>query len=149
MESLHQKMASLPGLSKSRRAFMAKIFSTMLCLRGKANYMNLSRYADCNEKTIRRNAQKSFPFEALNMQLASKSLGKTCILAMDATFVHKSGKKTYSLDRFWSGCTSRVERGLEVSVLALVDEQRQAMALNAQQTPVLPNGLGNDWQTPP
>jgi len=96
--------------------------------------MNLSRYADCNEKTIRRNAQKSFPFEALNMQLASKFLGKTCILAMDATFVHKSGKKTYGLDRFWSGCTSRVERGLEVSVLALVDEQRQAMALNAQQT---------------
>ena len=139
MQIVHEKMDSLLGLSKSRQAFMVRIFSTALCLRGKANYLNMSRYADCNEKTIRRNAQKPFPFKSLNIQLASESHDKTCILAMDATFVHKSGKKTYGLDRFWNGCASRVERGLEVSVLALVDEQGQAMALSAQQTPVLPN----------
>lgn len=139
MQIVHEKITNLKGLSKPRKNFMAKIFSTVLSLRGKANYLNLNRYADCNEKTIRRNAQQTFHFEALNTQLASESLGKSCILAMDATFVSKSGKKTFGLDRFWNRSTSRVERGLEVSVLALVDDQRHAMALSARQTPVLAN----------
>lgn len=139
MQIVQEKIDELKGLKNPRKDFMTKLFSTFLILRGKANYLNLSRYADCNEKTIRRNAQKSFPFEALNMQLASKHLGTGCILAMDATFVHKSGKKTFGLDRFWNGSASRVERGLEVSVLALVDEQRHAMAVSARQTPVLPS----------
>ena len=118
MQIVQEKIDELKGLKNPRKDFMTKLFSTFHILRGKANYLNLSRYADCNEKTIRRNAQKSFPFEALNMQLASKHLGTGCILAMDATFVHKSGKKTFGLDRFWNGSASRVERGLEVSVLA-------------------------------
>ena len=139
MESVHEWVARLPGLSKARRAYMEELFSTLMGLRGKANYLNLSRYMDYDERTLRRHAQQSFPFEVLNTQLAAASLSGRLILAGDATFVHKSGKKTYGLDRFWNGCANRVERGLEVSVLALVDEQRQAMTLTADQTPIIPN----------
>ncbi len=137
MESVHEKLAQIPGLSKPHRNRMANLFCTLLSLRGKANYLNLSRYADCDEKTLRRLAQKTFPFQALNAQLAAESLSGPCILAGDATFVPKSGKHTYGLGRFWNGCASRSERGLEVSVLALINPQGQAMALTAQQTPAL------------
>lgn len=137
MESVHEKLAQLPGLSKPRRQAMGNLFCTLLSLRGKANYLNLSRYADCDEKTLRRLAQKTFPFQALNAHLAAESLSGPCILAGDATFVPKSGKHTYGLGRFWNGCASRSERGLEVSVLALIDAQGQAMALTAQQTPAV------------
>ncbi|MBF2055599.1 MAG: hypothetical protein IGS03_19275 [Candidatus Sericytochromatia bacterium] len=139
MESVHEKVAQLPGLSKTRRKYMAELFSTFLGLHGKANYLNLSRYMDYDERTLRRHAQQAFPFETLNTQLAAETLSGRCVLTGDATFVHKSGKKTYGLARFWNGCASRVERGLEVSVLALIDEHRQAIALTADQTPVLPD----------
>jgi hypothetical protein len=33
---------------------------------------------------------------------------------MDASFVPKSGKHTYGLDRFWNGSHSRAEKGLEI-----------------------------------
>jgi len=139
MESVHEWVAQLPGLNKTRKEYMVNLFSTLLGLRGKANYLNLSRYMDYDERTLRRHSQESFPFEALNTRLSSASLSGRQILAGDATFVPKSGKKTYGLARFWNGCAHRAERGLEVSVLALVDEQRQAMALTADQTPVLPD----------
>jgi hypothetical protein len=42
-------------------------------------------------------------------------------LIMDASFVPKSGKHTYGLDRFWNGSHSRTERGLEISTLAWLD----------------------------
>ena len=139
MESVQEWVSQLPGQSKARRAYMVELFSTLLGLRGKANYLNFSRYMDYDERTLRRHAQQPFPFEELNTKLAAATLSGRLILAGDATFVHKSGKKTFGLDRFWNGCANRVERGLEVSVLALVDERRQAMALTADQTPVLPN----------
>ena len=138
MESIQEWVAQLTE-SKPRREYMTELFSTLLCLRGKANYLNLSRYMDYNERTLRRHAQQGFPFEELNTKLAVATLSGQLSLAGDATFVNKSGKKTYGLARFWNGCASRVERGLEVSVLALVDEQRQAIALTADQTPVLPD----------
>lgn len=137
MESVHEKLAQLPGLSKPRRKIMGTLFCTLLSLRGKANYLNVSRYANCDEKTIRRQAQKPFAFDALNAALAAETLAGPCILAGDATFVPKSGKHTFGLAWFWNGCASRTERGLEVSVLALVDAQGQAMTLTAQQTPAL------------
>jgi len=139
MESIHEWLVGLPGLTKSRTKYMVELFSTLLSVPGKANFLNLSRYMEYNERTLRRHSQQAFPFEFLNAKLATDSLSGNCILAGDATFVHKSGKKTYGLDRFWNGCASRVERGLEVSVLALIDEHRQAMTLTADQTPVLPN----------
>ncbi|MDX2240696.1 MAG: transposase [Leptolyngbyaceae cyanobacterium bins.302] len=47
----------------------------------------------------------------------------------------KSGRATFGLDWFWHGSSNRVERGLEVSVVAVVDVQTgQGYALSAEQT---------------
>ena len=57
------------------------------------------------------------------------------IAAIDATFVPKSGKKTEGLGQFYNGCHSKSQRGLEWSVLSIIDlQQNTAYALNAMQT---------------
>ncbi len=40
---------------------------------------------------------------------------------LDASSTPKSGKQTFGLDRFYNGSHGRVERGLEISLLAVVD----------------------------
>lgn len=61
------------------------------------------------------------------------------LAVMDCSFVAKSGKATFGLDRFWNGCANRVEAGLEVSVVGVVDvESEQAYALSAEQTEMTP-----------
>ncbi len=57
------------------------------------------------------------------------------LLAVDATFNEKSGRCTPDLDWFYNGKTQQVEKGLEWSVVAVVDlQQNTAYALSAQQT---------------
>nr|WP_225226342.1 transposase [Komarekiella delphini-convector] len=54
---------------------------------------------------------------------------------MDCSFIAKSGKKTFGLDQFYNGSHSRVEKGLEVSLVAVVDvETEVGYGLLAEQT---------------
>jgi hypothetical protein len=107
----------------------------MVC--GRVNFTNLSRYSDLNERTYRRQYQQDFEFAALNQAVirgASRAGGRL-LAVMDCSFVAKSGKATFGLDAFWNGCASRVERGLEISVVGVVDvETEQGYAVSAEQT---------------
>lgn len=52
-----------------------------------------------------------------------------CLLeafAMDDSFIKKSGKKTYGLDKFWNGSHARAEKGLEASIISLIDTKQNA-----------------------
>jgi hypothetical protein len=54
---------------------------------------------------------------------------------MDCSSIAKSGKATFGLNAFWRGCASRVETGLEVSVVGVINvETGQGYALSAEQT---------------
>ena len=58
------------------------------------------------------------------------------ILAVDCSFIPKSGKQTYGIDYFYNGSASRAEKGLEVSAMAVVYvNQKTAYNLSVQQTP--------------
>jgi hypothetical protein len=104
---------------------------------GRANYSNLSRYSTLSERTFRRNLNRGIGFESINAHLIKThgSREGVQILVVDATFHEKSGRHTPNLDRFYNGKSGQVEKGLEWSVVALVDlEQNTAYALSAQQT---------------
>jgi Transposase DDE domain len=104
---------------------------------GRANYTNLSRYSSLSERTFRRNLNKGIGFESINGHLIEThgSRSGIQILVVDATFYEKSGRHTPNLDRFYNGKTGQVEKGLEWSVVAVVDlEQNTGYALSAQQT---------------
>jgi hypothetical protein len=135
---VNQILMQMPGLAKPQAKFIEVLIATILALRGRVNYRNLSRYCFYSQRTLARQFQCQFSWSMFN-HLTMKSALKpssTLIAAQDATFIPKSGKKTYGLDRFFNGCSGRAERGLEVSTLAVVDVTGNcAYTLAASQTP--------------
>ena len=78
---------------------------------------------------------------SLNEQLIGEAMpvGGHRVGGMDCSFIPKSGKKTYGLDWFYNGSASRTEKGLEISVIAIIDvETHQCYTLSVQQTPATP-----------
>jgi hypothetical protein len=110
---------------------------------GKVNFTNLSRYSGWSEKTYRRQYSQVFNFIGLNAQLIQEAVptGATQIGAIDCSFIAKSGKGTYGLDWFYNGSHNRTEKGLEVSVIAVIDvATRRGYSLSVQQTPAMNPG---------
>lgn len=137
MTVVTQILDRMPAIAQPQRKFLGVFFSTLLVVRGRANFLNLARHSQLSEKTYRRHYRRRFDFLAFNGCAINQAVAPeaTPLFAQDASFAPKSGKQTYGLDRFWNGCAARVERGLEVSVIALLDVEREcAYPLSAQQT---------------
>lgn len=57
------------------------------------------------------------------------------IAVRDCSFIAKSGEKTFGLDQFYNSTQSRVSKGLEVSLVAVVDvDTETGYAVLAEQT---------------
>jgi len=138
MTMVHDILKQLPRLGHPQRKFLATLFVTILVLRGRVNFRNLSRYCDYSERTIARQFRKpvdwpDFPQRVLMTALDPRS---ELVSAHDASFLPKSGKQTFGLGPFFNGCASRAERGLEIATLAVVDVTRRcAFTLAVSQTP--------------
>ena len=107
---------------------------------GKVNFTNLSRYSEFSERTYRRHFDEPYAFMALNRETIALAIAPTDfqVSAIDASFVEKSGKATYGLDYFHNGKAGRSERGLEISMIAVVDvDTGLGYTLSVQQTPVI------------
>ena len=63
---------------------------------------------------------------------------------IDASFVPKSGKKTYGLDRFWNGRPGRSEKGLDISALAWLDITANCAYLDNVTLANLPSAAEQD-----
>jgi len=64
------------------------------------------------------------------------SCSKHIIIAFDPSYISKSGKKTYGLDKFWSGVAAKAKLGLEIGGIAAISiDNNTAMHLEAIQTP--------------
>lgn len=71
----------------------------------------------------RRQYQRSFNFMKFNGELIGQAIPPQAqtILAVDCSFIPKSGKHTYGLDYFYNGSAAHTEKGLEISAMAVVD----------------------------
>lgn len=138
MTIVHEILQQMPGLGQPQRKFLATLLVTILGLRGRVNFRNLSRYCAYAERTIARQFREpidwpDFHQRVLRMALAPRS---DLVSAHDASFIPKSGKQTFGLGHFFNGCTSRAARGLEIATLAVVDVTRRcALTLAVAQTP--------------
>jgi hypothetical protein len=142
MTVVTQILDRLSGVAKPQRKFFLTLIATMLITRGRLNFLNLSRHSQLSEKTYRRQFRKEFDFLSFNRAAIAQAQPdeQSHLFAQDTSFSQKSGKRTYGLDYFFNGTASRAERGLEVSLISLVDvSQNQALALSAEQTPPQPN----------
>ena len=134
VESVLQKMSSL---KKPQRVFISLLLSTLIVVQGKANFRNMSRYCDSNEKRFSRWYRRDFDFILFNELIIFDNLleNTPCIAAMDASFMHKSGHKTEGLGKFYHGAISKAVKGLELSLISIVDMQSNtAYGLDAKQT---------------
>lgn len=126
--------------SKPRRRFLVTLFATIYVVCGKVNFTNLGRYSELSERTYRRHFDEPYAFMRLNQEAISLAIAPTQfqVSAIDASFVPKSGKTTYGVDYFHNGKAGRSERGLEISMIAVVDvDSAIGYTLSVQQTPVI------------
>ncbi len=126
------------SLTITQSRFLAIVLSVWLALPGRVNAQNLARHSGMSARTFRRWMHQETPRSAcvelhlgvVKMAQQQGSIGQDFILAIDASFIRKSGRRTPVQGSFWNGCTSRSERGLELSCAALIDVQtRQALTL--------------------
>src|SRR5262245_54644368 len=123
---VHEILQQIPELGQPQRKFLATLFVTILVLRGRVNFRNLSRYCDYSERTIARQFRKPFDWPDFHQRVLMTALDphSELISAHDASFISKRGKQTFGLGHFFNGCASRAERGLEISTLAVVNVTR-------------------------
>ena len=126
----------MSGINKSRKKFMLSIFMLYLGLRGRYNFLNMARYGDYSEQTYRNQFDKPFDFIGLNAAIIKAHCSTHLINAFDPSYIPKSGKETAHLGIFWSGCSQKALRGIEIGCFAVVDvDNNTAFSLEAIQTP--------------
>ena len=121
-----------------QRKFIAVVLPLMLMVPGRVTFRNLSRYGGYDEKTFSRGFGRRYDWVEFNHEAISHVIPRAHeqALVLDASFINKSGRSTYGLDRFWSGTAGRAQNGLEISLLSWLDiTANQAYALSVEQTP--------------
>jgi hypothetical protein len=122
-------------LKECRMRFIINVLICFSCVKGKINFLQLQRFSGKSEQYFRINFENRFNFQSFNLTLIQER-GSECIIAFDPSYIPKSGKQTYGLGSYWSGCAGSVKRGLEICGFAAVDVNRNtAFHLNAVQTP--------------
>jgi len=138
MRLLDSVLECLPNISRPQKKFLRHVLELLWLFPGSATFRNLSRYSDYCEKSFARWYSRELDFVSLNQDiiLSHVPVEHEQALALDASFIGKSGKNSYGLGSFWNGSHSRSERGQEISVLAWVDiDANTAYALSVEQTP--------------
>jgi hypothetical protein len=128
-------LLNISQTDKWQRDFLVELFKTLFSRQGRFNFENLTRYSKYNELTHRRQFRKYLDWFCLNKAFVDFDNG-VHIGVIDCSFISKSGKKTFGIDKFWSGVACQAKYGLEISVLACINVTTgKATFLDATQTP--------------
>lgn len=115
--------SALNRTAKIRKNFESFFIETMiliLTIYGRLNFLSMARHGESCESRFRQNFKKRFDWCAFNMGMLLEESGHRIAIALDHSFLCKSGKKTPGLGRYWSGCAGAVKRGLEILGFAQV-----------------------------
>src|SRR5499425_3782906 len=87
MTIVNDILKQMPGLGQPQRKFLATLFVTILVLRGRVNFRNLSRYCDYCERTITRQFRRTFDWPDFHQRVITVALdpGSEVISAQDAS----------------------------------------------------------------
>lgn len=149
MRIIKQTLDKITEFKKPLKKFLLDIVTTIFSSQGKINFRNLGRYSKYHEKTISRNFKESeVKFPNLNENALKNVPMEESIMAVDCSFIKKNGKNTYGLGKFWDGKNSKSEKGLEISLLSLIDvKDNTAYALDVKQTPAISVNSRVDFYT--
>ena len=126
---------SIKSVNASFRSFFLEAMTLVLTIKGRINFLQLAGYGKSCESRFRQNFRKPFDWLAFNMGLIKQQAGHLYAIAIDPSYLSKSGKHTPGIGYFWSGCAGAAKRGLEALGIALIDATtREAFALRVVQT---------------
>ena len=111
------------GTAKVRKNFRNLIIETIIlymCIPKRINFTQMARYGVSCESRFRQNFSKRFDWVAFNSSFTDKMQGHRTAIAIDPSFIKKSGKQTPGIGYYWSGCANAIMRGLEILDIALV-----------------------------
>lgn len=131
-------LEKMTGVAKPQKKFLRTLILTILLMRGKVNFRNMSRYSDRHEKTYSRQFRQPFNFADFNKQLVEETVPRhhEKIAVLDCSFIPKSGKETYGLGFFYDSSHDQAATGLEISNLAVIDvTDNTGYSISGWQTP--------------
>lgn len=128
--------------TKIRKSFNSFFMETIILyvVMNKVNFTQLGRFGNHTEKTYRQHFEKNqVDMFKLNFELAQRyfvdSVGVKAI-AIDQSYIPKTGKHTPFTGYFWSGAAASAKWGLEILGMGIVDSLRhECFMLGAYQTP--------------
>jgi len=129
-----------------QRKFLSELFRVLFAMRGRVNFTNMARYSIYIEQTFRRHFQKAFTWVAFNLTILRlrRHPSEPLIGAFDCSYLPKSRTETWGLAHFFSSTAGKSKRGLEVSILGVIQtKSREAIGLDATQTPPISAGTGS------
>src|SRR2546428_13355218 len=105
MTIVNDILKQMPGLGQPQRKFLATLFVTILVLRGRLNFRNLSRYCDYAERTIARQFREPFDWPDFHQRVLMTALHPRSELASahDASFIPQRCKRTVGIGHFFKG----------------------------------------------
>ena len=124
-------------LNKSFKSFLMETLILYMVIPGRINFLQLGRYGKSCEQRFRQNFSKDFDWLEFNLSLADRVLiGNRKAIAIDPSFISKSGNHTPWISYFWSGTANMAQRGLEILGVGLIDiDAKDCITLKAVQTP--------------
>ena len=100
-------------VSKRFLNWLVLTIRTVALIPWKINFTRLSRYGGHTAKTFASNFKASVDWIKVNIGIARDSIGEgdDIAIAIDPSFISKSGRLTYGIGRFWSGGGAAGETG--------------------------------------
>lgn len=135
-------------LNKSIQTNIIEMLILLMTIPRKVNFTQMGRYGKRGEQCYRQTAERDVDWLEMNMWLSAfafkEGKGRNAI-AIDPSYIKKSGKHTPYVGTFWSGCAGAVKHGLEILGIGVIDiDLHECMMLKAVQTKLDNAGETND-----
>ena len=117
---------------------IVQIMLLHMVLPRKINFTQMERYGTHTEKTYRQAHLEDVDWLGVNLSLMKRFFkeGDRIAIAIDPSYIDKSGKCTPWTGMFWSGCAGAAKWGLEILGIAAIDiDMHDCISLVAEQTP--------------
>ena len=111
-------------LNKSIQTNIIEMLFLLMVISRKVNFTQMGRYGKRGEQCYRQTAERNVDWLEINMWLSAyafkKGKGRNAI-AVDPSYIKKSGKCTPCVGPYWSGSAGAVKRGLEILGIGIID----------------------------
>ena len=141
MQHQSERLEALKSAAKINKPFEKVFMDTLklfMAIPGKVNFLQMGRYGEFSEQTYSNNSEnETFDWSAFNEHLIRKALtGNLLAIAVDPSFLPKSGRRTPWIGRYWSGVAGEMKRGQEVFGVSVIDvDSHDCIMLSSIQTP--------------